>query len=57
MVDVAPVAAARQPVGLARMKQIPELAGMALLRQSRLSVCPVSAPEWRLICGLAGLPE
>src|SRR5581483_1367214 len=38
MVDVAPVTAAGQPLSLAAMKQMPELAGMALLRQSRLSV-------------------
>ena len=38
MVDVAPVTAVKKPVGLAVMKGVPELAGMALLRQSRLSV-------------------
>ena len=56
MVDVAPVAPAKQPVGLAEMKGIPELASMALLRQSRLSVCPVSDGEWSVICRMAGLP-
>ena len=55
MVDVAPVEAAKRPVGLAEMKGVPELAGMALLRQSRLSVCPVGAKEWAVVCGLAGL--
>jgi predicted RNA-binding protein with PUA-like domain len=38
------------------MKGVPELAGMALLRQSRLSVCPVSDAEWSVICRMAGLP-
>jgi predicted RNA-binding protein with PUA-like domain len=28
---------------------------MALLKQSRLSVQPVSAAEWKLICGMGGL--
>jgi predicted RNA-binding protein with PUA-like domain len=55
MVDVAPLAAVERPVGLAEMKKIPELAGMSLLRQSRLSVCPISAAEWQLVCRLAGI--
>ena len=52
---VAPVIPVKTPVALAAMKQVPELAGMALLRQSRLSVCPVSDAEWRTVCGLAGI--
>ncbi len=55
MVDVAPVVAVKRPVGLAEMKGVPGLAGMALLRQSRLSVCPVSATEWQTICRMAGI--
>ena len=56
LVDVAPVAPAGRPVTLAEMKQIPELAGMALLRQSRLSVCPVTDKEWQVICRLGNIP-
>jgi predicted RNA-binding protein with PUA-like domain len=56
MVDVAPVRAVQTPVGLAEMKAVPDLAGMALLRQSRLSVCPVGEAEWRVICRMAGIP-
>ncbi|MGH7116677.1 MAG: EVE domain-containing protein [Stellaceae bacterium] len=56
MVDIAPVMPARQPVTLAAMKAHPELAGMALLRQSRLSVCPVTTHEWTVICQMAGIP-
>jgi predicted RNA-binding protein with PUA-like domain len=56
MVDVAPVMPAGRAVGLAEMKQVPELAGMALLRQSRLSVCPVTEQEWRVICRLGDIP-
>jgi len=55
MVDVAAVMPVKQPVSLAEMKQVPELAGMALLRQSRLSVCPVSDAEWRVFCQMAGI--
>ena len=55
MVDVAPVMPVKKPVSLAEMKGVPELAGMALLRQSRLSVCPVKDEEWAVICRLAGI--
>jgi predicted RNA-binding protein with PUA-like domain len=55
MVDVAPVMPVKQPVSLAEMKGVPELAGFSLLRQSRLSVCPVTDPEWSVICGMAGV--
>ena len=53
MVDVAAVSAVKRPVSLAAMKGMPELAGMALLRQSRRSVCPVGAAEWAVICRMA----
>ena len=53
LVDVAAVCPLGKPVSLAEMKQVPELAGMALLRQSRLSVCPVTDKEWEVLCGLA----
>jgi predicted RNA-binding protein with PUA-like domain len=35
------------------MKADPALAGMAMLRQSRLSVSPVTEPEWNAILALA----
>jgi predicted RNA-binding protein with PUA-like domain len=53
MVDVKPVVPVAKPVTLAAMKASPQLSGMSLLRQSRLSVCPVSDHEWRVICGMA----
>ena len=43
-----------RPLPLAEMKRIPELAGMVLLRQGRLSIQPVTASEWALIGALAG---
>jgi predicted RNA-binding protein with PUA-like domain len=55
MIDIAPIAPVPQPVTLAAMKAAPELAGMSLLRQSRLSVCPVADHEWAVICRMAGI--
>ena len=56
MVDLKPAMPVKKPVSLAEMKAKPELAGMALLRQSRLSVCPVSDREWAVVCEMAGIP-
>jgi predicted RNA-binding protein with PUA-like domain len=42
------------PVTLAAMKADPALEGLALIRQSRLSVVPVSEAHWRHICRLGG---
>ena len=56
MVDIAPVMPVKNPVTLAAMKANPELAGLSLIRQSRLSVCPVGEREWAAICGMAGIP-
>ena len=55
MVGVKPLHAAKTPVTLAQIKEDEALAGMALLRQSRLSVQPVTAAEWKRICKLAGM--
>lgn len=53
MIDIKPVRAVKKPVTLAEMKAKPELSGMSLLRQSRLSVCPVTDREWQIICEMA----
>lgn len=50
MVDVKPLRPMAQPVTLAHIKAEPKLAELALIRQSRLSVMPIGAMEWRLIC-------
>ena len=50
MVDVKPVEPLKKPVTLAAIKAEPKLADFALVRQSRLSVMPVSAEQWKLIC-------
>jgi len=54
-VDVAAVKPLPKPVSLEEVKADRRLAGMALVRLPRLSVQPVSAAEWRLICGMGGL--
>lgn len=56
-VDMRTVAAMPRPVTLARMKADPALDGLPLLRQSRLSVVPVSEPHWTHICKLGGWPD
>lgn len=43
-----------RPVTLAEIKAEPRLANMQLIRLSRLSVCEVSAEEWKIICEMAG---
>ncbi|MBI1301610.1 MAG: EVE domain-containing protein [Alphaproteobacteria bacterium] len=49
MVDVKPVRALKKPVTLSDIKGSPALENMALVKQSRLSVCPVTAKEWDVI--------
>jgi predicted RNA-binding protein with PUA-like domain len=56
MVDVRPLQPAKKPVTLAAIKAEPKLADLALVKQSRLSVVPVAAEEWRIICKMAGVP-
>ena len=55
LVDVAPVMPVRHEVGLKQIKSDPRLQHLALVRQSRLSVSPVDAAAWRLICEMAGI--
>ena len=55
MVDVKPLMPVAVKVGLPAMRANPELSKLSLLRQSRLSVCPVSEREWIAICGMAGI--
>src|SRR6267154_486105 len=53
-VDLKAVAPLDKPVTLAAIKGEPKLAGMALIKFSRLSVQPVSASEWKLVCAMGG---
>ncbi len=50
MVEVKAVRPFAAPVTLAQIKQEAALSGLALIRQSRLSVLPVGGAEWRRIC-------
>ncbi|MCJ7787633.1 MAG: EVE domain-containing protein [Methyloceanibacter sp.] len=52
-VDVAALADLPRPVTLAEIKA--KLKDMALARNPRLSVQPVSEAEWRKVCALGGL--
>lgn len=56
MVDIRPVVPVAKPVGLPAMKANSELANLSLLKQSRLSVCPISESEWAALCKMAGIP-
>ncbi|KXV13634.1 ubiquinol-cytochrome C reductase [Acetobacter malorum] len=53
-VDVKTVGPMPSPVTLADIKQDEALTDLALVRQSRLSVCPVSAEHWQYLCRMGG---
>ena len=57
MVDITPVAPVPRPVTLQAIKADPRLKEFALVRQSRLSVVPVSDDEWKLLCEMGGVRE
>jgi predicted RNA-binding protein with PUA-like domain len=54
-VDVVAVTPVPQPVSLDAAKANPKLSAMVLVNNSRLSVQPVSADEWKEICKLGGV--
>ena len=54
-VDFKALAPIDTPVTLADIKAQPKLQNLALIRQSRLSVMPVTAAEWQLLSKLAGV--
>lgn len=56
-VDIAAVTAVPRPVTLEEIKGTPELAEMVLVKNSRLSVQPVTPEEFTLVCKMAGLSE
>ncbi|WP_182355468.1 EVE domain-containing protein [Komagataeibacter europaeus] len=53
-VDVRAIGPMPHPVTLAAMKADPDLADLALIRQSRLSVVPVSDAHWAHLCRMGG---
>jgi predicted RNA-binding protein with PUA-like domain len=52
-VKVEPVRALERPVTLKEIKAEPRLAKMELIRQSRLSVAPVTDQEWAVVLELS----
>ena len=55
VVDLKPMKALKRPVTLAEMKTVEELSNLSLIKQSRLSVCPVTPKEFETILKLGGL--
>ena len=55
MVDVKPLAPVTRFVKLAQIKSESKLADLALIRQSRLSVLPIAATNWKILCKMAGM--
>ena len=56
-VDVKSVKPLPKPVTLAAIKAAPRLKDMALVKYSRLSVQPVTAGEWKIVCKMGGMKE
>lgn len=56
-VDVAAVKTPINPVTLEQVKAEPSLADMVLVKNSRLSVQPVTDEEWKIVCRMGGLDK
>jgi predicted RNA-binding protein with PUA-like domain len=54
-VDVKAVEPLKEPVTLAAVKAEAKLKDMALVKFSRLSVQPVEAEEWKIVCRMGGV--
>ena len=54
-VDIKAVKPVKTPVTLDQIKADERLADMVLVRNSRLSVQPVTEEEWRIVCEMAGV--
>ncbi len=54
-VDIKAVCDMPRPVTLADVKAEPKLANMSLVTSMRLSVQPVTAEEWKIVCKMGGL--
>lgn len=55
MVDFKAVCSVKNPVTLAEIKATEALDEMVLVKNSRLSVQPVSKAEWKIVCKMAGV--
>lgn len=56
-VDIRAVRAVKNPVTLDMIKEDPRLAEMVLVKNSRLSVQPVTPDEWNIVLEMAGEKE
>jgi predicted RNA-binding protein with PUA-like domain len=56
-VDVKAIEPLPKPVTLADIKAEARLKDMALVKYSRLSVQPVTAAEWKIVCHMGGKKE
>lgn len=54
-VNIKAVKPVEAPVTLAMCKEDPRLAEMALVKNTRLSVQPVTPEEWKVVCEMAGI--
>ena len=54
-VDIKAVKPVQTPVTLDQIKSDPRLADMVLVKNSRLSVQPVTDDEWQIVCAMAGI--
>ncbi|MEQ8291971.1 MAG: EVE domain-containing protein [Roseovarius sp.] len=54
-VDIKAVTPVERPVTLDMIKEDPRLSEMVLVKNSRLSVQPVTEEEWTIVCELAGV--
>jgi predicted RNA-binding protein with PUA-like domain len=55
VVDVKAVEALPKPLTISAVKAEAKLRAMVLINNSRLSVQPVTADEWKLVCKMGGL--
>jgi len=55
MVEVTAVKPLAKPVSLADIKNHPALKNMAFVKQSRLSVSPVTDAEWKAVCKMGSV--
>ena len=56
-VEVKPVTPMKQPVTMSEIKATPALSDMVLVKNSRLSVQPVTAAQWKAVCKMGGAKE
>jgi predicted RNA-binding protein with PUA-like domain len=54
-VDIKAIGPVARPVTLEMCKAEPRLSEMVLVKNTRLSVQPVTEAEWRIICAMAGV--